>query len=174
MNSIKKISFLACIILLLSTISKSEDQDNTTPQTFIYDPNGTTNVAIPISQIEKEILAHIARRKLENWIFTRTTVHSASLQAIHAYNKLTPEKQIDYASYMQVILQSHILFLYHPLYWNSRKHINLVDNFLYSAIGERMNISPLDGIATPISVRGTTFGTSTKYSHSHSKPDKTK
>lgn len=109
-----------------------------------------------LTEIEIAITTHIAKRNIYNWWFTSIQVHNATLQAIHAYKSLSPEDQNkkEIQQSLQNIFDSHALFLFHPLYWTTRKHVSLVDAFIYATTGKRYEISRLDGIADRINVSG--------------------
>lgn len=164
MNQIKKIFLLICIFINYQTIS-TNFSNASSASTFSYSQPKTTIFPVcllgkllssdmTLPSIEQAIVSHIAKRKLENWVFTDTRIHNATLQAIHAYNSLDDQNKEKHSQELQYILNSHAYFLYHPLYLNKRKHVNLVDAFMYSATGKRYEISRLDGIEDQVRVFG--------------------
>jgi|GEM_PF-6479098 len=150
----KQITLIACMVLTgygLIQYGTMQAMDHRDQTSFMYAINRTQTAPLVLSQIEKAIVAHMFRRKMDNWIFTSTRVHSATLQAIHAYETLTDEDRSAAADQMQMVLNSHANLLYNPFCWNKRKHIALVDGFIYSTTGKRLELSALDDIPTRIS-----------------------
>jgi len=152
-----KIKITACLALISYALMQHgmiNEIPDIEQQRFIYAIDRTERAPLLVSQIEQAIMAHMFRRKMNNWIFTDTRVHSATLQALHAYTSLSDQDRMKNAQQMQMLLNSHANFLYDPFCWNDCKHVELVDGFIYSTTGKRMELSALDRI--PIRVSGGT------------------